>query len=455
MAKKPQHAQNNQRSQQGKQGQQQKRGGKAQGGHTTHTPAALTRPWRPGRDKFLPVSRADMDARGWDQCDFVYICGDAYVDHPSFGMAIISRVLDAHGYKVGIICQPDWTDPASITVLGEPRLGFLVSAGNMDSMVNHYSVTKHRRHSDAYTPGGKEGRRPNRAVTVYGNLIRQTFKDAPIIIGGIEASLRRLAHYDYWQDKLKRSVLLDSGADILIYGMGEHAIVEIADALDAGLPVDQITYINGTVYRTGSLDEVYDYDLLPSWDDLAADKLNYARSFNVQQQNMDPITGHRLVEPYPNSVYVVQNPPSATLTTDEMDEVAELPTHAIGIPTTTRQAAYRPLPRSSFLLAPTAAVLASARFAPSPSTRAAYCKCAATIRSCARPSCSRAIPSLRATSTMWADRRPTLAARLRQAAQARRVQEQALPVAECVQEHGGRRERLHAVAARPAPAAGR
>ena len=315
VAKKPQHAQNNQRSQQGKQGRQQKRGGKAQGGHATHAPAAPTRPWRPGRDKFLPVSRADMDARGWDQCDFVYICGDAYVDHPSFGMAIISRVLDAHGYKVGIICQPDWTDPASITVLGEPRLGFLVSAGNMDSMVNHYSVTKHRRHTDAYTPGGEEGRRPNRAVTVYGNLIRQTFKDAPIIIGGIEASLRRLAHYDYWQDKLKRSVLLDSGADILIYGMGEHAIVEIADALDAGLPVDQITYINGTVYRTSSLDEVYDYDLLPSWDDLAADKLNYARSFNVQQQNMDPITGHRLVEPYPNSVYVVQNPPSATLTT--------------------------------------------------------------------------------------------------------------------------------------------
>lgn len=157
MAKKPQHAQNNQRSQQGKQGQQQKRGGKAQGGHAAHTPAAPARPWRPGRDKFLPVSRADMDARGWDQCDFVYICGDAYVDHPSFGMAIISRVLDAHGYKVGIICQPDWTDPASITVLGEPRLGFLVSAGNMDSMVNHYSVTKHRRHTDAYTPRWRRG----------------------------------------------------------------------------------------------------------------------------------------------------------------------------------------------------------------------------------------------------------------------------------------------------------
>ena len=185
---------------------------------------------RPGREKFLPVSRADMDARGWDACDFVYICGDAYVDHSSFGMAIISRILEAHGYRVGIICQPDWNDPKSISILGEPRLGFLVSAGNMDSMVNHYSVTKHRRHTDAYTPGGEAGRRPNRAVTVYGNLIRRTYKKAPIIIGGIEASLRRLAHSDYWQDKLKRSVLLDSGADLLIYGMGEHAIIEIADA---------------------------------------------------------------------------------------------------------------------------------------------------------------------------------------------------------------------------------
>ena len=283
---------------------------------------------RPGREKFLPVSRADMDARGWDACDFVYICGDAYVDHSSFGMAIISRILEAHGYRVGIICQPDWNDPKSISILGEPRLGFLVSAGNMDSMVNHYSVTKHRRHTDAYTPGGEAGRRPNRAVTVYGNLIRRTYKKAPIIIGGIEASLRRLAHYDYWQDKLKRSVLLDSGADLLIYGMGEHAIIEIADALDAGLPIDQITYVDGTVYRTSgesALDAVYDYHLLPSWDELNSDRLTYAKSFNIQQQNMDPITGQRLVEPYPNGIFVVQNPPSATLTTQEMDEVAELP----------------------------------------------------------------------------------------------------------------------------------
>lgn len=283
---------------------------------------------RPGREAFLPVSRADMEARGWDQCDFVYICGDAYVDHPSFGMAIISRVLEHAGYRVGIICQPDWTDPASIAALGEPRLGFLISAGNMDSMVNHYTVNKKPRREDAYTPGGRADARPNRAVTVYGNLIRRTFKDKPIIIGGIEASLRRLAHYDYWQDKLKRSVLLDSGADILLYGMGERSIVEVADALDGGLPVDQITFVNGSVYRTsgaGALDNVFDYELLPSWDELEKDRLAYARSFNIQQQNMDPITGGRLVEPYPNGVYVVQNPPSAPLTEREMDEVAELP----------------------------------------------------------------------------------------------------------------------------------
>ena len=283
---------------------------------------------RPGREAFLPVSRADMEARGWDQCDFVYICGDAYVDHPSFGMAIISRVLEHAGYRVGIICQPDWTDPASIAALGEPRLGFLISAGNMDSMVNHYTVNKKPRREDAYTPGGRADARPNRAVTVYGNLIRRTFKDKPIIIGGIEASLRRLAHYDYWQDKLKRSVLLDSGADILLYGMGEHSIVEVADALDGGLPVNQITFVNGSAYRTsgaGALDDVFDYELLPSWDELEADRLAYARSFNIQQQNMDPITGGRLVEPYPNGVYVVQNPPSAPLTEREMDEVAELP----------------------------------------------------------------------------------------------------------------------------------
>ncbi|MDN0069772.1 YgiQ family radical SAM protein [Collinsella ihumii] len=281
------------------------------------------------RSQFLPVSRADMDARGWDACDFVYVCGDAYVDHPSFGMAIITRVLEAHGYRVGIICQPDWRDPSSIAALGEPRLGFLVSAGNMDSMVNHYSVTKHRRRTDAYTPGGVAGARPNHAAAVYGNLVRRTFKHVPIILGGIEASLRRLAHYDYWSDSLKRSILLDSGADLVLYGMGEHAIVEVADALAAGLPIDQITYVDGTVYRVSggeqALAEVYDYELLPSWDDLEADRLAYARSFAIQYRNMDHITAHRLVEPYPHGVYVVQNPPAALLSTEEMDAVHELP----------------------------------------------------------------------------------------------------------------------------------
>ena len=277
------------------------------------------------RADFLPTARADMDARGWKQCDFVYICGDAYVDHPSFGAAIICRLLEAHGYKVGFIAQPDWRDPESIAALGEPRLAFLVSAGNMDSMVNHYSVSKHRRRTDAYTPGGHMGARPDHATIVYGNLIRRTFKDTPIILGGIEASLRRLAHYDYWQDKLKRSVLLDSGADLIIYGMGERPIVELAEALDFGLPIDQITYIDGTVYRTRSLDDVYDAITLPGWDELEADRLAYARSFNTQYENMDPFSGHRLVEPYPHDVYVVQNPPAKPLSTAEFDEAYDLP----------------------------------------------------------------------------------------------------------------------------------
>ncbi|MBM6943202.1 YgiQ family radical SAM protein [Collinsella intestinalis] len=277
------------------------------------------------RADFPPTTRVDMDARGWDACDFVYVCGDAYVDHPSFGAAIIVRLLEAHGYRVGVIAQPDWRDPASVTVLGEPRLAFLVSAGNMDSMVNHYSVSKHRRRTDAYTPGGVAGARPDHAAAVYGNLIRRTYKETPIVLGGIEASLRRLAHYDYWSDRLKRSILLDSGADLISYGMGERSIVEIADALAAGLPADQITYIDGTVYRTRSLAEVVDYTLLPSWDEVSSDKLAYARSFAVQYDNMDPIRGGRLVEPYPHDVYVVQNPPAAPLAQEEFDAAYDLP----------------------------------------------------------------------------------------------------------------------------------
>ena len=202
---------------------------------------------------FLPICKQDMLDRGWVQCDFVYVIGDAYVDHPSFGHAIISRVLEHHGYSVGIISQPDWNNPKSIDVFGRPRLGFLVSGGNMDSMVNHYSVTKHRRKTDAYTPGGVMGKRPDYATVVYCNLIRRTYRDVPILIGGIEASLRRLAHYDYWSESLKRSILLDSQADILMYGMGERSVVEIADALNAGMDVKDITYIDGTVFKTDAV----------------------------------------------------------------------------------------------------------------------------------------------------------------------------------------------------------
>jgi uncharacterized radical SAM protein YgiQ len=274
---------------------------------------------------FLPVSRKEMKERGWDQVDFVYISGDAYVDHPSFGHAIITRLLESRGYRVGIIAQPDWKTPDSVTVFGEPRLGFLVSAGNMDSMVNHYSVSKKRRKTDAYTPGGVMGKRPDYACVVYGNLIRQTYKKTPVILGGIEASLRRMAHYDYWSDKLKRSILLDSGADILSYGMGEHSIIEIAEALDAGIPVEEITYINGTVVKAKNLDSVYDAEILPSFEELKADRLTYARSFYTQYLNTDAFNGKRLVEPYSDYLYVVQNPPALPLTEIEMDDIYSLP----------------------------------------------------------------------------------------------------------------------------------
>ncbi len=278
------------------------------------------------REHFLPVSREDMEQRGWDQCDFVYITGDAYVDHSSFGPAIISRHLEAHGYRVGIISQPDWKRDDSIAVLGEPRLAFLVSGGNMDSMVNHYTVAKKRRRTDAYTPGGQMGKRPDYAVVVYANLIRRTYKHTPVIIGGIEASLRRLAHYDYWSDKIKRSVLLDSGADLISYGMGEHSIREIADALDSGLAVQDITFVPGTVYRTweGEL-SAYQPVMLPSFEEIAGDKRKYAESFMIQYTNTDPFTAKPLVESYPGKVLVVQNPPALPLTTQEMDDIYAYP----------------------------------------------------------------------------------------------------------------------------------
>ena len=267
-----------------------------------------------------------MKRRGWAQCDFVFIIGDAYVDHSSFGPAIISRHLEAHGYKVGMIAQPDWKEDSSISRLGEPRLAFLVCGGNMDSMVNHYTVAKKRRHTDAYTPGGEMGKRPDYAAVVYSNLIRRTYKKTPIIIGGIEASLRRLAHYDYWSDKVKRSILLDSGADLVSYGMGERSMLEIADALDSGLDVKDITFVPGTVYRTreGEL-SAYDPILLPSYEEITTDKRKYAESFMVQYQNTDAFTARPLVEPYPNKVLVVQNPPAKPLSTQEMDDIYAYP----------------------------------------------------------------------------------------------------------------------------------
>ncbi len=277
------------------------------------------------RMRFLPVSRADMEERGIDQLDFVYVIGDAYVDHPSFGPAIISRLLESHGYQVGIIAQPDFRHAESIMALGEPRLGFLVSAGNMDSMVNHYSVAKKHRKVDSYTPGGEMGKRPDRAVIVYCNLIRQKYKHVPIIAGGIEASLRRMAHYDYWSDSLRRSILLESGADLVSYGMGERSIVAIADALDAGMPVKDITYIPGTVCKVRSLDEISDYTVLPDYESICKDKKKYAESFYIQYSNTDPFSGKRLVEPYSQNCFIVQNPASEPLTMEEMDQVYDLP----------------------------------------------------------------------------------------------------------------------------------
>lgn len=278
------------------------------------------------QDEFLPISRKDMKRRGWEQCDFVFVIGDAYVDHSSFGPAIISRHLEAHGYKVGIISQPDWKDDASVTRLGEPRLAFLVCGGNMDSMVNHYTVAKKRRKKDAYTPGGIMGRRPDYATVVYANLIRRTYKKTPVIIGGIEASLRRMAHYDYWSDRVKRSILLDSGADLLSYGMGERSILGIAEALDSGMDVKDITFVPGTVYRTkeGELN-AYDPLWLPAFEEILASKRTYAESFMVQYRNTDPFTAKPLVEPYPNKVLVVQNPPAEPLSTQEMDDIYAYP----------------------------------------------------------------------------------------------------------------------------------
>ena len=274
---------------------------------------------------FLPVSRADMEARGWDGYDFLIIMGDAYVDHPSFGSTIIGRLLESRGYRVAVCAQPDWHDPASLTAYGRPRLGVMLSAGNIDSMVAHYTVAKRRRAQDAYSPGNRPGLRPDRAVIVYANLARRAFGSLPVIIGGLEASLRRFAHYDYWEDKVRRSILVDSGADLLTYGMGERATLEIAARLQAGTPVDQIHDVRGTAFLTQDPGEcAYPKIACASFEEVCADKRAYAKANMIQYQEHDPIVGRAILQPHGDRLLVV-NPPAMPLNTKELDEVAELP----------------------------------------------------------------------------------------------------------------------------------
>ncbi|MBQ6899797.1 MAG: YgiQ family radical SAM protein [Firmicutes bacterium] len=277
---------------------------------------------------FLPVTIEEVKERGWNEVDFVLVTGDAYVDHHSFGTAIIGRLLEKHGYKVAILPQPDYKSAEDFRRFGRPRLGFLINSGVVDSMVNNYSVFKHRRKVDEYAPGGKAGNRPDRAVVVYSNRAREAYKDVPVIIGGLEASLRRLGHYDYWSDKVRRSILLDAKADLLIYGMGERAIVEIADALDSGLDIKDITWIRGTCHKAkdvSSFEGDKEAVFLPSFDAVSSDKKEYARSFALQYANNDSISAKTLIEKYTDTVHVVQNPPQPPLEQDELDDIYALP----------------------------------------------------------------------------------------------------------------------------------
>ena len=268
---------------------------------------------------FLPITIKEMEEYGWEQADFIYVIGDAYIDHPSFGPAIISRTLENFGYKVAIISQPDINNNNDFKRFGKPRLAFLVSSGNIDSMVNHYSVSKRRRKKDYYTPNGEMGKRPDRALIRYSSKLRELFPETPIVIGGIEASLRRLNHYDYWDNSVRRSILLDSKADLLLYGMGEKTIVQVADALDSGLDIKDIIYIRNSVWKTK--DEAYLPDnaiYLPTYDEVLKDKMNYVKSFQIQYKNTDAFTGKPLVERYNNWI-VVQNPPEFPLSQEELD----------------------------------------------------------------------------------------------------------------------------------------
>lgn len=266
-----------------------------------------------------------MEERGWEQADFVLVTGDAYVDHHSFGTAIIGRVLESRGYRVAVLSQPDYHSAEDFKRFGKPRLGFLINSGVVDSMVNHYSVFKRRRRTDEYSPGGKPGRRPDRAVIVYSNRAREAYKDVPIIIGGIEASLRRLGHYDYWSDKVRRSILLDARADLLIYGMGERAVTEIAEALDAGIAARDITWIRGTCYRARNFEADEYTTVLPDFNRIVEDKAAYCRSFVMAYRSNDHINGKRLVEKYGDTLYVIQNQPQPPLTRQELDDIYELP----------------------------------------------------------------------------------------------------------------------------------
>lgn len=275
-------------------------------------------------NNFLPICKADMEQRGWEQLDFILVTGDAYIDHPSFGTAVISRVLEDAGYKVGIIAQPDWRSIKDFKRLGRPKLAFLITAGNIDSMVNHYTVSKRKRQKDFYSPGGKMGLRPDRATIVYTNMVRRAFKKVPIILGGIEASLRRFAHYDYWDDKVRRSILFDSEADLLVFGMGEKQILEIAENLKNGLDVKYIHHIAGTCYKVDNLENVYDYIEVPSFEEISQNKVAYAHAFKIQYEEQDSIRGRVLVQGHSNT-YVVQNPPVMPLTRVELDRVYQLP----------------------------------------------------------------------------------------------------------------------------------
>ena len=275
--------------------------------------------------KFLPVTYEEMVERGWDQPDFVYITGDAYIDHPSFGAAIITRTLESRGFKVCVLSQPNWRNTDDFKRFGKPRLGFLISSGNIDSMVNHYTVAKKRRHNDLYTEGNEGFKRPDRAVIVYSQMARQAYPDTNIIIGGIEASLRRLSHYDYWDDKVRKSIIIDANADLLLYGMGENSIIEVAEALDSGLEIQYLTYLDGTVFKTKDLSLLaYEPYMLPSYEEVCADKIKYCESFKIQYEQTDHYNAKTLVEPY-QGWYVVQNRPNRPLTQQEMDDTYALP----------------------------------------------------------------------------------------------------------------------------------